>query len=588
MNYNLNIKKNIQTNEKVSTATTLKRLMTLMGEERKNLYIAMIFIFFNVCLNLIAPYLIGHAVDTFIVTKHYEGVIQYTIILFFIFALTLVSGYTQTQMMGRVGQRMLFNLRNIVFNKLQDLPIDFFNQNKAGDLISRVNNDTDKINQFFSQSLVQFVSSIFTMLGAGIFLLSINMELGLAALAPALLLLIFTRSISPWVKNRNAINMKSTGSLSSEIQESLNNFKVIVAFNRRDYFRKRFDEVNTENYQSAVKAGIANNMFTPVYGFSSSIGQMVVLAFGIYLISAGQFSVGLLISFLAYIAQFYNPLRQIAALWANFQVALAGWDRISQILVMENNLAVVETAVKEDTCCLLSFRNVSFSYNTGNEILTNVSFDLDRGKTYAFVGPTGGGKTTTASLMARLYDPTSGQIILNGVDIRSMDVETRTFKIGFILQEPFLFSGTIRDNILYGNTQYKDISNKELSKVLEESGLDGLIERFDGGLTAEIKSSGDGISLGQKQLIAFIRAVLRKPELLILDEATANIDTVTEQLLDEILKKLPKSTIRIIIAHRLNTIENADEIFFVNSGSVTKAGSLQDAVNLLLHGKRES
>jgi len=588
MNYNLNIKKNIQTNEKVSTATTLKRLMTLMGEERKNLYIAMIFIFFNVCLNLIAPYLIGHAVDTFIVTKHYEGVIQYTIILFFIFALTLVSGYTQTQMMGRVGQRMLFNLRNIVFNKLQDLPIDFFNQNKAGDLISRVNNDTDKINQFFSQSLVQFVSSIFTMLGAGIFLLSINMELGLAALAPALLLLIFTRSISPWVKNRNAINMKSTGSLSSEIQESLNNFKVIVAFNRRDYFRKRFDEVNTENYQSAVKAGIANNMFTPVYGFSSSIGQMVVLAFGIYLISAGQFSVGLLISFLAYIAQFYNPLRQIAALWANFQVALAGWDRISQILVMENNLVVVETAVKEDTCCLLSFRNVSFSYNTGNEILTNVSFDLDRGKTYAFVGPTGGGKTTTASLMARLYDPTSGQIILNGVDIRSMDVETRTSKIGFILQEPFLFSGTIRDNILYGNTQYKDISNEKLSKVLEESGLDGLIERFDGGLTAEIKSSGDGISLGQKQLIAFIRAVLRKPELLILDEATANIDTVTEQLLDEILKKLPKSTIRIIIAHRLNTIENADEIFFVNSGSVTKAGSLQDAVNLLLHGKRES
>jgi ATP-binding cassette subfamily B protein len=153
---------------------------------------------------------------------------------------------------------------------------------------------------------------------------------------------------------------------------------VIVAFNRRDYFRKRFDEVNTQNYQTAVKAGIANNMFTPVYGFSSSIGQMVVLAFGIYLISIGQFSVGLLISFLAYIAQFYNPLRQIAALWANFQVALAGWDRISQILVLENNLKVVETNVKEETCCLLSFRHVSFSYIPENEILTDVSFDLER------------------------------------------------------------------------------------------------------------------------------------------------------------------------------------------------------------------
>ncbi|HEY3389023.1 MAG TPA: ABC transporter ATP-binding protein [Prolixibacteraceae bacterium] len=588
MSYNLNINKGLQSNEKISTKTTLKRLMTLMGEERKNLYIAMVFILINAGLNLIAPYLMGHAVDNFVVTKHYEGVIQYSIILFGVFSLALVSGYTQTQLMGRVGQRMLFNLRNTIFTKLQDLPIDFFNQNKAGDLISRVNNDTDKINLFFSQSLVQFMSSIFTMMGAGIFLLSINLKLGLAALAPAFVLLIFTRSISPWVKNRNASNMRSTGSLSAEIQESLNNFKVIVAFNRRDYFRKRFDEVNTENYQTAVKAGIANNMFTPVYGFSSSIGQMVVLAFGIYLIAIGQFSVGLLISFLAYIAQFYNPLRQIAALWANFQVALAGWDRISQILVMENNLKVIETTVEEKTCCVMSFRNVSFSYTPGNDILKDVSFDLERGKTYAFVGPTGGGKTTTASLMSRLYDPTAGQIILDGIDIRSMDTDIRTSKIGFILQEPFLFSGTIRDNILYGNTHYKDISNNALSEILSESGLDGLLERFDGGLTAEIKSSGDGISLGQKQLIAFIRAVLRKPELLILDEATANIDTVTEQLLDEILKKLPESTTRIIIAHRLNTIESADEIFFINSGAVTKAGSLNDAVNLLLHDKRES
>jgi len=588
MSYNLNIRKGLQPYEKVSTVTTLKRLLTLMDKERKNLYIALIFIFINSGLNLVSPYLVGHAVDKFIVTKHYEGVIKYSIILFGVFLMALVSGYTQAQLMGRVGQRMLFNLRNTVFNKLQELPIDFFNQNKAGDLISRVNNDTDKINQFFSQSFVQFMSSIFTMTGAGIFLLSINLKLGLAALVPALVLWIFTRSISPWVKNRNTINMKSTGMLSAEIQESLNNFKVIVAFNRRDYFRKRFAEVNVENYQNAVRAGIANNMFTPVFGFSSSIGQMIVLAFGIYLIVIGQFTVGLLISFLAYIAQFYNPLRQLAALWANFQVALAGWDRISQILVLENDLPVVETTVKEETCCLLSFRHVSFAYSTGNEILKDVSFDLERGKTYAFVGPTGGGKTTTASLMARLYDPNNGKIMLDGVDIRSMDVDTRTTKIGFILQEPFLFTGTIRDNILYGNAQYNDVSNQTLMKVLSESGLDGLLERFDGGLDAEIKSSGDGISLGQKQLIAFIRAVLRKPDLLILDEATANIDTVTEQLLEEILKRLPDSTTRIIIAHRLNTIENADEIFFINSGSVTKAGSLQDAVNLLLHRKRES
>ena len=592
MSYNLNGRGRggvFQPLEKVSTKVVLQRLMTLVGQERKNLYIAMFFIFVNSGLNLVAPYLMGHAVDKFVVTHNYGGVITYSIILFGVFCMALVSGYTQSQLMGRVGQRMLFNLRNTVFNKLQELPIDFFTQNKAGDLISRVNNDTDKINQFFSQSLVQFISSIFTMLGAGIFLLSINVELALCALAPALVLWVFTKAVSPWVKNTNASNMRSTGSLSAEIQESLDNFKVIVAFNRRDYFRKKFDEANTDNYHTAVKAGIANNVFTPVYGFSSNVGQLVVLALGIYLITVGQFSIGLLISFLAYIAQFYNPLRQIAALWANFQVALAGWDRISQILAQENNLPVIKTdESKEPTNCLLSFRNVSFAYTTGNEILTNVSFDLERGKTYAFVGPTGGGKTTTASLIARLYDPTAGQILLNGVDIRSLDANERTGKIGFILQEPFLFTGTIRDNILYGNACFMSLSDEELMEELKAVGLDGLLERFEGGLAAEIKSTGEGISLGQKQLIAFIRAVLRRPDLLILDEATANIDTVTEQLLDEILQKLPDSTTRIIIAHRLNTIESADEIYFVNSGAVTKAGSLNDAVNLLLHDKRES
>ena len=592
MSYNLNGRGRggvFQPLEKVSTKVVLQRLMTLVGQERKNLYIAMFFIFVNSGLNLVAPYLMGHAVDKFVVTHNYGGVITYSIILFGVFCMALVSGYTQSQLMGRVGQRMLFNLRNTVFNKLQELPIDFFTQNKAGDLISRVNNDTDKINQFFSQSLVQFISSIFTMLGAGIFVLSINVELALCALAPALVLWVFTKAVSPWVKNTNASNMRSTGSLSAEIQESLDNFKVIVAFNRRDYFRKKFDEANTDNYRTAVKAGIANNVFTPVYGFSSNVGQLVVLALGIYLITVGQFSIGLLISFLAYIAQFYNPLRQIAALWANFQVALAGWDRISQILAQENNLPVIKTdEPKEPTNSLLSFRNVSFAYTTGNEILTNVSFNLERGKTYAFVGPTGGGKTTTASLIARLYDPTAGQILLNGVDIRSLNANERTAKIGFILQEPFLFTGTIRDNILYGNACFMNLSDEELMEELKAVGLDGLLERFEGGLAAEIKSTGEGISLGQKQLIAFIRAVLRRPDLLILDEATANIDTVTEQLLDEILQKLPDSTTRIIIAHRLNTIESADEIYFVNSGAVTKAGSLNDAVNLLLHDKRES
>jgi ATP-binding cassette subfamily B protein len=587
MNYNLNQTASL-TEQKKSTLAALRTLLDLIHEEKRKISLAMIIIFINAGLSLLGPFLIGHTIDTYIQSQQFHGVIIISAFLLGIYMTGFVTNYLQMIMMGGVGQRMLFSLRNAVFNKLQELPVDFFNQNKAGDLISRINNDTDKLNLFFSQSLMQFISSIFTMLGAGIFLLSINPELGAAALLPALVIWIFTRAISPWVKRKNAANLKSLGGLSSEIQESLNNFKVIIAFNRRDYFRKRFNEANHKNYSTAVSAGLANNIFTPVYGISSNIGQLIVLTFGIYLVITGKFTVGLLIGFLAYVNSFYHPLRQLAGLWASFQVAMAGWDRISQILSLDTNLTVIEDQTIEKDACYLSFRDVSFKYPNGKEVLHHVSFDLERGKTYAFVGPTGGGKTTTASLIARLYDCTTGSVVLDGKDIRSYTPHERTGRIGFILQEPFLFTGTVRENLLYGNCDYQGLSNEQLIVVINESGLESLLGRFDEGLDSKVQTSGDGISLGQKQLIAFMRTVLRKPELLILDEATANIDTITEQLLESILQKLPATTTRVIIAHRLNTIENADEIFFVNSGEIVRAGSLDDAVNLLLHGKRES
>ncbi|MEO6851634.1 MAG: ABC transporter ATP-binding protein, partial [Mucilaginibacter sp.] len=291
---------------------------------------------------------------------------------------------------------------------------------------------------------------------------------------------------------------------------------------------------------------------------------------------------------LSYANSFYNPLRQLATLWTTFQTAMAGWDRISNILSLETNLVTVKEITQEPSDALLEFRNVHFAYPGGNEILHHINFKMERGKTYALVGPTGGGKTTTASLIARLYDPTEGTILLGGRDIRAYEPEERTKKIGFILQEPFLFTGTVKENILYGNEAYKDYSNEQLEQVIKEANLESLLAIFEQGLETKVLSGGDSISLGQKQLIAFMRAVLRNPEVLILDEATANIDTITEQLLSNILEKLPETTTRVIIAHRLNTIQNADEIYFVNSGEVIRAGSLDDAINMLLHGKRVS
>ena len=255
---------------------------------------------------------------------------------------------------------------------------------------------------------------------------------------------------------------------------------------------------------------------------------------------------------------------------------------------LETNIDIAHHEKPSNTAAVLEFNHVSFRYADSGDILKDISFVLEKGKTYAFVGPTGGGKTTTASLMARLYDPTLGTIFLDGKDIRSYSHEERTKKIGFILQEPFLFSGTLQENIVYGNEEYQGKTEQEILDLFAQYGLTDLIERFDGGLSTPIVTSKESMSLGQKQLIAFIRAFLRHPEFLILDEATANIDTVTEQLLDDILDKLPKKTTKVIIAHRLNTIKNADEIFFVNAGSIIETGSMEKAIEMILHGKRGS
>jgi len=587
MNYNLN--QITAQEQKTSTVSSVKRLLKLIAHERKNLLLALLAILVNSTLSLLGPYLIGHTIDTYVVTKQYHGVLVFSAILLSMYLVMLLTSYLQTKLMGSIGQRLLFTLRNAIFNKLQQLPVAFFNQNKAGDLISRVNNDTDKLNQFFSQALTQFISSIATMTGAGIFLLVINVKLGLAALSPAIFILLFTKVVSPWVKKKNAINLKSAGSMSAEIQESLDNFKVIVAFNRRDYFRKRFNDANKENYGTAIRAGLANTIFLPVYSLFSNLAQLAVLAFGIYLISVGDFTIGLLVSYLAYCVNFYNPLRQLASLWSSFQVAMAGWDRISQILSLETNLNTVTVEASEPLSrALLEFKHVHFAYPNGKEILHDINFSLETGKTYALVGPTGGGKTTTASLMARLYDPTQGVVLLKGKDIRSYEPEALAQKIGFILQEPYLFSGTVKENILYGNRTYQGYNDEQLKELIKVKGLEELLSVFDSGLDTVVSSNADNLSLGVKQVIAFIRAVLRDPEILILDEATANIDTVTEQLLEKILKKLPEETTLVIIAHRLNTIENADEIFFVNLGEVTRAGSFDEAINRLMQGKRAS
>jgi ATP-binding cassette subfamily B protein len=585
MNYNLKNK------DKVKDASSLKdayiSLKPLLVEEKSSLVYALVAIIVNSAVNLVGPLIIAYTIDTYFISKNFHGVVLFSVILAVIYIFGFVAAYLQTMIMGGVGRRVLFKLRNTIFTKLQELPVAFFNANKAGDLISRINSDTDKLNQFFSQALVQFVGNLFLMLGAGIFLVSLNPRLGLTSLIPALLVLIITQLISPWIKKSNFKSLQSLGAMSAEIQESIANFKVVVVFNRLDYFRVKFDQANQANYKASIKAGVASNILMPIYTIASNVGQIIVLAYGISLVDSGSLTIGLLVGFLLYVNNFYTPLRQLAQLWSSLQLALASMDRIGEVLSLSSTIVVEKEREKVDNQGILSFNDVSFAYPDGKEILHHVNLTLEKGKTYALVGPTGGGKTTTASLMARLFDPTSGTIYLDGINIKSYEPGVRTQKIGFILQDPFLFTGTVAENIIYGNKEYEGQTIEQSLKLLKEAGLDTLLVRFDNGLETKV-GGADSVSLGQKQLIAFMRAILRKPDILILDEATANVDTVTEAQLEEIMQKLPKETTKVIIAHRLNTIENADDIFFVNGGEVLHAGSFDQALDLLLHGKRVS
>lgn len=587
MNYKLNNNKE----EKSSFLKTIKSFNMFITGEKKAMFFALLAVLVSSGASILGPKIQGEALDDLIAKRSLESLLGFVLLMAGVYIVGAIASYLQILITGKLGQRVLFKLRDEVFKKLQALPLSFFNANRGGDLISRINNDTDKVNSFLSEYLIRLVGSVFVLVGIAISMLLLNLDLALVTLSVTLALFIITQLISPLLKRLNRVSLDATGNLSSQIQEGLNAFKVIIAFNRRDYFEDRFQEYNEKNYMASVKADVANQSLKPIYDLASNAAQIIVIVYGLSLIKSGDLTFGVLFTFFTYTQRFYDPLRIMASIWSNVQLAMAAWSRIQEITNMESNLHVIENAPESktnDSNDVIRFEDVGFGYDEENPILKDINIDLQKGKTYALVGPTGGGKSTTASLMARLYDPTSGVVYLYNKDIRSYQPNELAQKIGFILQEPLLFTGTVGDNIKYGNDELSDLTNEDLHKTLEKEGLAKFVDKFEKGLDTEINNNAENISLGQKQIISFIRTILRRPDLLILDEATANIDTVTEELLQDIINKLPATTAKVIIAHRLNTIKKADQIFFVNSGRIDKAKDYDSVQELILNQKRNS
>ncbi|MEO6728764.1 MAG: ABC transporter ATP-binding protein [Candidatus Dojkabacteria bacterium] len=585
MNYELSNDEKKQASVKFGAA--VKALYQHIRNSKWKMSLAFLFLIIVSVTTIVSPYIIGDVTNKYIPVGDTENLGKALILLAIIYIIGSAFSYLQIRVMGQVGQKILFNIRNAVFQKLQSLPLQFFNQNKSGDLISRINNDTDKMNQAFSETLLRFTGDVIVIIGIAIVMLALNVQLGLIALATLVVMLAITAVLSGFIKSRNDRSLQKLGELSGSIQESLTNFKVTVVFNRRDYFRNSFGQVNENNRKAATGAGIANGLLAPLYTFAANMGTALILIFSIQILIIDKLQMGVapefgtLLAFILYSSTFFGPLKEMAELFTQVQVAVSSWSRIYTLLRLETNLVKIENNDKDDSKALMKFHNVSFGYQPEQMILNKINMDLEEGHTYALVGPTGGGKSTTASLMARLYDVSEGQVFYRGKNIKTYSQSELSKEIGFILQEPFLFSGSIADNIKYGNEEYKDFTEEELTAKLKELGLESIVEKFNEGLSTAITTGAENISLGQRQLINFLRILLRQPKLLILDEATANIDTITEQLLEAILNKLSDKTTKVIIAHRLNTIENADQIFFISSGTIEKPVNFDSALDLI-------
>lgn len=579
-----------------------KEFYSYIRNDSRQLYIAMFFVALNSIAGVVSPIIIARAVDNYIARADLHGLVGELVLLAVIFVATIFFGYAQGRMVGTVSQRTLFRVRNALFDKLQELPIAFFNQNKAGDLMSRINNDTDKLNQFLGESIARFVGIFFAIFGIGVLVLVLNWKLGLALLAPTLGLIIMTKLSAKWVEKINKRSLVATGSLTASLQENLTNFRVIVAFNKREYFKNHIKTVNTEVFDSTMISGAVTSAFSPIYDFAGAAALIITIGYGLHLVSISSLTIGLLVAYVSYVQKFYDPIRTLAQIFSAIQLSLASWSRIREILNLQSDLPVLKVedlskntldaknpADPTDSPSTMEIRDVSFGYVADRMVVENVNMNIRPGKTYALVGPTGGGKSTLASLMTRLYDPVSGSITLSGRDIRTYSSAERAGLVSVILQEPLLFTGTVAENITYGNDKlFASHDNPDIEALLKEKGFAEVISRFSDGLSTKVTQTGTGLSLGQKQLISFMRAVLREPKILILDEATANIDTVTEAILTKALKALSPQTSKIIIAHRLNTIKDADEIMFVNGHHVTKAENFHEAVSLIESAKRVS
>ena len=551
---------------------TARRLLGELAPYKSQMAYAMVLVLLGAASQAGGPALIGITIDRYILEGGDRTMLFVMMgVLLAIYAVGALAQRGQTYQVGAVGQGVLATIRGRIFDRLQHLPLRYFDKRPVGDLMSRVLNDVDTLNQLFSQGIAQLLGSLFSLVGIliAMFLLQWNLALASFLIIPIMLLL--TSFFARRARRAFRVTRQTVGDVTANLQEDIVGVREAQAFNRTEANIERFRERNAANRAANVEAVAITSAFAPTIDVLSTLSIALVIGYGGYLVFAGSMSLGILTAFVIYVQQFFRPIQLISQLYTQLQAALAGAERIYNILDEEPEPPDPPDAAElGETEGRISFENVTFAYDPGRPVLKDVNLEIEPGQTIALVGPTGAGKTTIASLIPRFYDATEGSVKIDGRDVRDLSRKDLRAGIGIVLQEPFLFSGTIAENVGYGKDEP---TREEVEQAARTVNAHGFITELPDGYDTALGEGGGSLSQGQRQLLSFARALLTDPRILILDEATSNIDTRTEAIIQRALGTLLEGRTSIVIAHRLSTIRNADLILAVENGRIAERGT---------------
>lgn len=551
---------------------TLLRIWHYLKQQKLGMTLAIIFVILSTLLSLLGPLLIGIILDEYILVKDLYGTVRMLMLLGIVYTVSAFLSWLQQYVMIRISQKTIRILRRELFGKVQSLKISFFDKHQQGDLMSRMTNDVENLNAALSQSVIQIVSSFLTIVGTAIAMVYLNWMLALVALTVIPLIVWATKQII----KRSSINYKARskhlGELNGYIEETISNSDITALFGREEPTVKQFEEANERLRYSALRADTISGFMGPINNFMNNLGLGLIIGAGAVMAVSGMgVTIGMIGSFVTYTRQFFRPINQLSNLLNTFQSAIAGAERVFEILDEEEETPDIKNAVvapkfEGD----VKFENVHFEYMEGRPVLRGINLHAKSGETIAIVGPTGSGKTTIIQLLTRFYDHTKGHIYIDNKPISSYTMESVRQHVGIVLQDTYLFSGTVRENIRFGRLTATDEEVEEAAKIAyAHNFIKYLPEQYD----TKLVSGGMNLSQGQRQLIAIARAILEDPDILILDEATSSVDTMTELHIQNGLNNLMEGRTSFVIAHRLKTIENANQILVIKDGEVLEQGN---------------